>query len=103
MKSTTIKPDKSLSLICLAISSAASRFVFTAVFSILVCFVDCPELCDAQCCGLSYDSRISTHAGVQSMMPFGIARPEPLSKGHVGLARFSAPRLGGEKALGSAE
>ena len=37
------KPDKSLILICLAISSAASIFVFKAVFSIFNCFVDCPE------------------------------------------------------------
>ena len=44
MKSITIKPDKSLNLICRAISSAASRFVLRAVFSIFVCLVDCPEL-----------------------------------------------------------
>ena len=43
MKSITIKPDKSLIFIWRAISSAASRFVFSAVFSILVCLVDCPE------------------------------------------------------------
>ena len=35
---------RSLNLICLAISSAASKFVFKAVFSIFVCLVDCPEL-----------------------------------------------------------
>ena len=43
IKSITINPDRSLSLICCAISSAASKFVFSAVFSILICFVDCPE------------------------------------------------------------
>ena len=39
----TIRPDKSLILICRAISSAASRFVFKAVFSILTSLIDCPE------------------------------------------------------------
>ena len=39
-----MRPDKSLSFIWWAISSAASKLVFNAVFSILICFVDCPEL-----------------------------------------------------------
>ena len=43
MKSMTINPDKSLNFICRAISSAASKFVFNAVFSIFICFVDWPE------------------------------------------------------------
>ena len=44
IKSITNKPPKSLSLHCLAISSAASTFVFKAVDSISDCFVDFPEL-----------------------------------------------------------
>ena len=40
IKSTTIRPDKSLNFIWCAISSAASKFVFKAVFSIFICFVD---------------------------------------------------------------
>ena len=43
MKSIIIKPDKSLILICLDISSAASRFVFRAVLSTFFCFIDLPE------------------------------------------------------------
>ena len=43
MKSITIKPERSLILICLDISSAASMLVFTAVFSILDYLIDCPE------------------------------------------------------------
>ncbi len=43
MKSITINPDKSLILICLDISSAASRFVLSAVFSTLNSFIDLPE------------------------------------------------------------
>ena len=39
----TINPDRSLILICLEISSAASILVFKAVFSILDSFIDCPE------------------------------------------------------------
>ena len=38
-----IKPDKSLILICLAISSAASRFVSKAVFSTFFCLIELPE------------------------------------------------------------
>ena len=38
-----IKPDKSLILICLAISSAASKFVCKAVLSTFFCFIDFPE------------------------------------------------------------
>ena len=44
MKSIIINPDKSLILICLDISSAASRFVFKAVFSTFFSFIDLPEL-----------------------------------------------------------
>ena len=44
MKSIIIKPERSLILICLAISSTASRFVSKAVFSIFFCFIDLPEL-----------------------------------------------------------
>ena len=40
IKSITIRPERSLILICLAISSAASTFVLSAVFSIFNCFVD---------------------------------------------------------------
>ena len=43
IKSITIKPDKSLSFICRDISSAASRFVLTAVFSTFDSYIDCPE------------------------------------------------------------
>ena len=43
MKSITIRPERSLNLICLAISSAASILVFKAVFSIFICLVDWPE------------------------------------------------------------
>ena len=43
IKSITIKPDRSLILICLPISSAASRFVLSAVFSIFIPLMDCPE------------------------------------------------------------
>ena len=43
MKSMIINPDKSLILICLAISSAASRFVSKAVLSTFFCFMDFPE------------------------------------------------------------
>ena len=39
-----IRPDKSLILICLAISSAASRFVSSAVFSTFFCLIELPEL-----------------------------------------------------------
>ena len=38
-----IKPDKSLILICLATSSAASRFVANAVLSTFISLVDLPE------------------------------------------------------------
>ena len=44
MKSITISPDKSRILICFAISSAASKFVFNAVFSIFDALIDWPEL-----------------------------------------------------------
>ena len=44
MKSIIIKPDKSLILICLDISSAASRLVSSAVFSTFFCLMDFPEL-----------------------------------------------------------
>ena len=43
MKSIIINPDKSLILICLAISSAASRLVSRAVFSTFFCFIELPE------------------------------------------------------------
>ena len=43
MKSITINPARSLILICLLISSAASRFVLKAVSSIFLCFVNFPE------------------------------------------------------------
>ena len=43
MKSMIIKPDKSLILICLEISSAASRFVSKAIFSTFFCLIDFPE------------------------------------------------------------
>ena len=43
MKSIIIKPDKSLIFICLAISSAASRFVSKAVLSTFFCLIDFPE------------------------------------------------------------
>ncbi len=43
MKSIIISPDKSLIFICLDISSAASRLVFTAVLSIFFCLIDFPE------------------------------------------------------------
>ena len=43
MKSITISPDKSLIFICLDISSAASRLVLRAGFSIFDSLVDCPE------------------------------------------------------------
>ena len=38
-----INPDKSLILICLAISSAASRFVSKAVLSTFFCLIELPE------------------------------------------------------------
>ena len=38
-----INPDKSLILICLAISSAASKFVSKAVLSTFFCFIELPE------------------------------------------------------------
>ncbi len=38
-----INPDKSLIFICLAISSAASRFVSKAVLSTFFCLIDLPE------------------------------------------------------------
>ena len=44
MKSTIINPDKSLILICLAISSEASKFVSRAVLSTFFCLIDLPEL-----------------------------------------------------------
>ena len=44
MKSIIINPDKSLIFICLAISSAASRFVSRAVLSTFFCFIELPEL-----------------------------------------------------------
>ena len=43
MKSITIRPERSLILICLDISSAASRLVFKAVFSIFASLIYCPE------------------------------------------------------------
>mgnify|MGYP004111793265 CR=1 FL=1 len=43
MKSITTKPPRSLSLSCLAISTAASKFVFKAVFSIFLSDVFFPE------------------------------------------------------------
>ena len=39
-----MRPDKSLIFICLAISSAASRFVSSAVLSTFFCLIDLPEL-----------------------------------------------------------
>ena len=44
MKSITISPPMSLNRHCLAISSAASRFVWSAVDSISDSFVALPEL-----------------------------------------------------------
>ena len=38
-----INPDKSLILICLAISSAASKFVSSAVLSTFFCLIELPE------------------------------------------------------------
>ena len=38
-----IKPDRSRILICLAISSEASRFVSSAVLSTFFCFIELPE------------------------------------------------------------
>ena len=52
MKSITIRPPISLSLSCLAISFAASTFVFTAVSSMLDPLVDFAEL-------ISIDTRAS--------------------------------------------
>ena len=43
IKSIIIKPDKSLILICLAISSAASMFVSNAVLSTFLPFMELPE------------------------------------------------------------
>ena len=43
MKSITTKPPRSLNLSCLAISTAASKFVFRAVFSIFLSDVFFPE------------------------------------------------------------
>ena len=43
IKSITINPERSLILICLDISSAASRLVFKAVFSIFTSLIDFPE------------------------------------------------------------
>ena len=39
-----MRPDKSLIFICLAISSAASRLVSSAVLSTFFCLIDLPEL-----------------------------------------------------------
>ena len=44
IKSTTIRPPKSLNLICLAISFAASKLVFNAVSFISKHLFDFPEL-----------------------------------------------------------
>ena len=44
MKSIIIKPERSLILICLVPSSAASRLVSSAVFSTFFCFIELPEL-----------------------------------------------------------
>ena len=43
MKSIIMRPDKSLIFICLAISSAASRFVSRAVLSTFFCLIELPE------------------------------------------------------------
>ena len=43
MKSIIINPERSLILICLAISSAASRFVSRAVLSTFFCLIELPE------------------------------------------------------------
>ena len=43
MKSMIISPERSLILICLAISSAASKFVLSAVSSMSLPFVDLAE------------------------------------------------------------
>ena len=43
IKSIIIKPDKSLILICLAISSAASMFVSKAVLSTFLPYIELPE------------------------------------------------------------
>ena len=57
IKSIIINPDKSLILICLAISSAASIFVSKAVLSTFFCFMDLPELTsiDTEIAGLGGD------------------------------------------------
>ena len=39
-----ISPDRSLIFICLAISSAASKFVSKAVLSTFFCLIELPEL-----------------------------------------------------------
>jgi len=44
MKSITISPDKSLIFICFPISSAASKFVLRAVFSMFLSLIALPEL-----------------------------------------------------------
>ena len=43
IKSIIIKPERSLIFICLAISSAASRFVSSAVLSTFFCLIELPE------------------------------------------------------------
>ena len=43
MKSMIIKPERSLIFICLAISSAASKFVSSAVLSTFFCLIELPE------------------------------------------------------------
>ena len=52
MKSIIIKPDRSLIFICLAISSAASRLVSSAVLSTFFCLIELPEF-------ISIDTRAS--------------------------------------------
>ena len=59
MKSIIINPDRSLILICLAISSAASRFVSKAVLSTFFCLIELPELISIET-RASEDYQIST-------------------------------------------
>ena len=60
IKSITINPERSLILICLEISSAASKFVLRAVFSILLSLIDWPEF-------ISIDIKASV--GLMTMYP----------------------------------
>ena len=77
MKSIIIRPDKSLILICLAISSAASRLVSSAVLSTFLCLIDLPEL-------ISIDTSASvgfiTRNGIKRINPQIKFRPRPNSQ-----------------------